>query len=55
MARNSTLTQLEPATSLNDVYKTLSTEPLMTPAEIQAFYRGGINEVRGGDKVSKSA
>jgi hypothetical protein len=53
MAQKSTLTMLEPATSLEDVHKTLSTEPLMTLAEIQAFYRGGINEVRGGDKVGR--
>src|SRR5207244_1346093 len=49
------LTQLEPATSLEDVYKTLSPEPLLTPPELQAFYRGGINEVRGGDKVGNLA
>jgi hypothetical protein len=55
MNRNSGLTQFEPATSLGDVYKTLSPEPLLTPSEIRAFYRGGINQVRGGDKVGSMA
>ena len=55
MNRNSGLIQLEPATSLDDVYKTVSPEPLMTPPEIAAFYRGGLNEVRGGDKVGDMA
>ena len=39
MTTTSTLTQLEPATSLEDVYKTLSPEPLLSSAEIEAFYR----------------
>ena len=39
MDRNSGLILLEPATSLGDVYKTMSTEPLLTPPELQAFYR----------------
>jgi hypothetical protein len=55
MTQKSGLMMLEPATSIEDVYKTLSTEPLMTPPEIQAFYRGEINNVRGGDKVGKVA
>jgi hypothetical protein len=55
MDRNSGLIQFEPATSLEDVYKTMSTGPLLTPREIQAFYRGGINKVRGGDKVGNLA
>ena len=46
---------LQPATSLGDVYKTLSPEPLLTPEEIQAFYRGQLNTVRGDDKVSRLA
>ncbi len=53
MAPKPSLTLLEPAQRLDDVYKTLSTEPLMTPPEIQAFYRPEINDVRGGDKVSR--
>lgn len=31
---------LAPATSLDNVYKTLSPEPLLTKEEVQAFYRG---------------
>jgi hypothetical protein len=55
MDLNSGLILLEPATSLADVYKTMSTEPLLTPPEIQAFYRDGINKVRGEDKVADMA
>jgi hypothetical protein len=55
MTRNTGLIQLEPATSLDDVYKTLSPEPLMTSPEIEAFYRGRLNEVRGGDKIGNMA
>ncbi|MGP0066443.1 MAG: hypothetical protein ACLQGP_23000 [Isosphaeraceae bacterium] len=55
MTQKSALTLLEPATILGDVYKTLSPEPLLTPPQIQAFYRGGINDVRGGDKVDRMA
>jgi hypothetical protein len=51
MTRKTGMTLLEPATTLDDVYKTMSGEPLMTPPEIAAFYRGRLNEVRGGDKV----
>jgi hypothetical protein len=31
--------QFEPATTLGDIHKTMSPEPLMTPSEIRAFYR----------------
>jgi hypothetical protein len=55
MARTSALRLFEPATSLEDVYKTLSPEPLLTDQEIQAFYRFSLNEVRGGDKVASMA
>ena len=55
MNRKSGLIQLEPATRLDDVYKTVSPEPLMTPPEIAAFYRGRLNEVRGGDQVGDLA
>lgn len=55
MTRNTGLIQLEPATTLADVYKTVSTEPLMTRTEIEAFYRGRLNDVRGGDKVRNMA
>lgn len=47
--------QLTPALSRDDVYKTLSTRPLLEPAEFQAFYRQELNAVRGGDKVSYMA
>ena len=55
MTRNTGLIQLEPATTLDDVHKTLSPEPLMTRPEIAAFYRGELNEVRGGDQVGDLA
>ena len=55
MTRKTGLMQLEPATTLDDVYKTVSPEPLMTPPEIEAFYRGRLNEVRGGDQVGNMA
>jgi hypothetical protein len=55
MTSKSILTQLEPATRLEDVYKTLSPEPLLTRPEIETFYRYGLNKVRGGDKVEKMA
>ena len=55
MTRNTGLTLLQPATTLDDVHRTLSPEPLMTRPEIAAFYRGGRNEVRGGDQVGDMA
>lgn len=55
MDQNSGLIQFEPATSLENVYNTTSTVPLLTPHELQAFYRGGINKVRRGDKVGSLA
>ena len=48
---NSRLKKLTPALNLDDVYKTLSSEPLMTREEFQAFYRADVNKVRGSDKV----
>jgi hypothetical protein len=47
--------QLTPATTLDDVYKTVSPEPLLTPSELEAFYRDDLNRVRGGDKVESMA
>jgi hypothetical protein len=44
---------LQPAASLNDAYQTLSPEPLIAPDVFQAFYRGDVNAVRGGDKNGK--
>ena len=47
----SAISYLTPVTSLTDVYQTLKPDPLTTEAELAAFYRGEINEVRGGDKM----
>lgn len=44
---------LKPATALDDVYKTLSPEPLTRPDEFNAFYRPDVNVVRGSDVVSR--
>jgi hypothetical protein len=55
MTRNSGPTLLQPATTLEEVHKTLSPEPLMTPGEIAAFYRPELNEVRGGDQIGDMA
>jgi hypothetical protein len=44
---------LQPATTLDDVYKTLQPQPLRTPEELQAFYQDSINAVRGGDKTQR--
>ncbi len=49
------VTMFRPATNLNDVHKTLSPEPLLTNDELDAFYRGQINDVRGGDQVEPMA
>jgi hypothetical protein len=45
------LQQISRAESLEDVDRTLSLQPLVTPEEIQAFYRNQLNETRGGDDV----
>ncbi len=45
--------QTTPATSLEDVYRTLQPTPLETPEELQAFYQPAINETRGGDKMQR--
>jgi hypothetical protein len=47
----SKLKQIARAESLEDVDRTLSLQPLVTPEEIQAFYRNQLNETRGGDDV----
>jgi len=44
---------LQPARSLDDLHKTLSPRPLITPEELEAFYRGQVNQVRGGDIVQR--
>jgi len=46
---------LKPAQSLDDVYKTLSPEPLLKPEQLKAFYRSEVNQVRGDDKVARIA
>jgi hypothetical protein len=43
---------LEPAAKLEDIYRTVSTEPLMERAEFEAYYRGDLNRVRSGDQVA---
>ena len=47
--------QLTPAETLEDVFKTLSPEPLLEREEMDAFYRGEVNEVRGRDLVQQMA
>lgn len=42
---------LTPAKKLEDVYKTLSSEPLLESDEMQAFYCADINRVRGEDQL----
>src|SRR5713101_7943582 len=41
------------STALEDLYKALSPEPLMTPEEVATFYRGEVNAVRGDDLVAR--
>jgi hypothetical protein len=50
-----TLTQITPAQSLPEVYRTLQPAPLTTPEELNAFYCAELNSVRGGDKVRRLA
>ena len=42
-----------PATSLDKLYLTLRPDPLMGPEQLQRFYRGQVNEVRGADTVKR--
>jgi hypothetical protein len=53
MSSSPGIMQTTPATSLEEVYKTLRQEPLQTPEELEAFYRSEINQVRGGDKIEQ--
>ena len=48
-------TQLGPATDLDQVFDTLSPEPLIDPTEFKAFYRSEVNAVRGEDTVARIA
>ena len=47
--------ELKAATTLEDVYQTLSPEPLLKEDQFHAFYKEEINAVRGGDKVAHIA
>lgn len=47
--------ELKAATTLEDVYQTLSPEPLLSKSQIHAFYKEEINAVRGGDKIAHIA
>ena len=44
---------LEPAQNLNNVYKTLSPNPLKSSKQQAAFYIGDLNNVRVGDKIQR--
>lgn len=44
--------ELKAATTLDDVYQTLSPEPLLDEEQFAAFYKEDINAVRGGDKIA---
>lgn len=41
------------ATTLEEAYRTLSPEPLVTEEELAAFYSPQLNAVRGGDRVER--
>lgn len=45
--------QLTPAMNLDEVFQTLSPEPLKTQEELHAFYGHKVNEVRGSDVVQE--
>ncbi len=47
--------EFKAATRLDDVYQTLSPEPLLNEDQFQAFYKEQINVVRGGDKIAHIA
>jgi len=53
MNANTPALQITPAKSLEEVYRTLQPEPLVTPEQLAAFYRNEMNEVRGGDKMER--
>ena len=42
-----------PATNLNDLYLTLRPDPLIEKEDLDRFYRGEVNEVRGEDTVAR--
>ncbi len=41
------------ATTIDRFYTSLQAQPLVSPAEIEAFYHEPINRIRGADNVSK--
>ncbi len=45
--------QLTPARTLDELYGTISPEPLVTPDEINAFYRNELNALRREDQVER--
>ncbi|MEB3311146.1 MAG: hypothetical protein VKJ02_13020 [Snowella sp.] len=47
------LTRFTPAQTLDEIYQTLSPEPLATEQELEAFYCEKMNETRGGDKIQR--
>ncbi|WP_218080814.1 hypothetical protein [Anthocerotibacter panamensis] len=47
------MVQYAPATTLDDIYKNLTPEPLVNPGEFEAFYRKEVNEVRGDDRIAR--
>ncbi len=44
---------LQRATTLEEAYKTLFPEPLMTSEELEVFYSPRLNDVRGDDRVTR--
>ncbi len=44
---------LQRATTLEEAYRTLSPDPLMTAEELAAFYSPELNDVRGDDRVAR--
>jgi hypothetical protein len=50
---SSSLERLTPATTLEEIYQTLSPEPLETKTEHRAFYCEKINEIRGSYKIQR--
>ncbi|MEL6854909.1 MAG: hypothetical protein AAFO83_07340 [Cyanobacteria bacterium J06607_13] len=47
------LTQLQKATQIDQVYRVLQPEPLLTAEQLDTFYTPEINVVRGGDKMER--
>jgi hypothetical protein len=45
--------QTTPATTLEEVYRTMKLTPLVSVEELRAFYRSELNETRGGDKMER--